>query len=411
MGSNRKMLLIVVLLVAGFFLFRYLLFEKKDVVVLKNGQTFQDNKKVDEGLWLFRRMLEADSFKVTNVASFEEIEEWPDSSWIIHFSENFFADEFLSVEMLELAERGNTLLLPAYNHRIEMDSVQYYGDAIGWFNHVSIWMEGRLFDFPLFEKSNDQFYTQTRRTNPLPEEFWTLDTLLTADFSSKAESYDSLQSGALSCVEDQAVLLMCSTIGKGKICFHYVPYLFTNIASEQEGFLPHYQSVVKSMSKNDILFIDPTMTEDSDKSQSPLQYILQEPSFKWAYYLSWVTALVFLIMGAKRINPPIPIVPKKKNDMIKYVKTISRLFQKNEAHHVMGKKMENNFFKYVNAKYFLHREDPDFWERLATKSRIDKAHIFRIRNTFEHNRNLYDYTTEVLKQQYQLLDQFYKTAQ
>ncbi len=414
MKSTRGILIIVLMIiVGGFFLIRSAFFEKQEFTRISNRYSFQDSKKSAEGIWLFKRMLEADSFNVENVPSFESINYYIDSSVIINFSSSFFASEEETNIIFEHAENGNTILLSSYSYRFTVDSIIESSDRFEGFNHLDLFLEDQVYSFRLFEKSGGRFGSNFYRTMNFNWDSLRVDTILYADLSKTQKTFPASETSEeiIQCVHEHVPLLECHSIGMGRVCFHYVPYLFTNIASEQGGFRAHYQAVLESLGKEDIVFIDPNLDNWYSESDSPLQHILKEPSFKWAYYLSWMTALIFLFIGSKRINLPIPVRKEKTNDLIGYVRTMSLLFQKADANQFIGGKIEENFYKYVREKYFINKEDPDFWERLIVKSQLEPEYIFRIRNNFEHNRTVYDYSEKVLRQQDQLLEKFYKKSQ
>jgi hypothetical protein len=168
-------------------------------------------------------------------------------------------------------------------------------------------------------------------------------------------------------------------IGKGVVYLHSTPLLFTNLhqlknenqemAARLLGQLgggktywadfnrkPHFDDV-----NND--YNDP-----SKPDESALEFILSEPSLRWAYYLALLGLVLYLIFGAKRKQRAIPVLPSMENTSIEYAEVVSQLFFKQQNH-----------LKLIDLKMDLFKQHIRERYRIKTPSTKDEFEPFFIR--------------------------------
>lgn len=184
------------------------------------------------------------------------------------------------------------------------------------------------------------------------------------------------------------------------IDLHFVPDLFSNAAARQEHYLPHLNFVLDRYKTTKVILDNPSMQKDfiSEKSRSPLTYIINTPQLKWAYLITLVTFLIYITNGGKRKQKTIPIKEQPKNTSLDYIKMISRLYEEQEQNEKLVLHMKKNFNHFVRKKYFIPMENIN---ALSKKSGISKDSIQRILSKFESAEKS-DFTDEqlyVLEQQ------------
>ena len=132
--------------------------------------------------------------------------------------------------------------------------------------------------------------------------------------------------------------------GKGHLYYHTDPTFLTNYYLLKSDGNRYTEGVFSYLKNQETLwFVDPKMAK---KSMSPLSFILQNPSLRYAWWLLWVGTLVFVIFGVKRKQRPVPIIEPLKNKSVEFIQSIGNLYlQEGDFHDMMGKK----------AQYFLHR--------------------------------------------------------
>jgi len=180
-------------------------------------------------------------------------------------------------------------------------------------------------------------------------------------------------------------------IGKGVVYLHSTPLLFTNLhqlknenqemAARLLGQLgggktywadfnrkPHFDDV-----NND--YNDP-----SKPDESALEFILSEPSLRWAYYLALLGLVLYLIFGAKRKQRAIPVLPSMENTSIEYAEVVSQLFFKQQNHLKLIDLKMDLFKQHIRERYRIKTpstkdEFEPFFIRLSTISGIPAEDI------------------------------------
>lgn len=107
------------------------------------------------------------------------------------------------------------------------------------------------------------------------------------------------------------------------------------------------------------------------EAETPLRFILNTESLRWAYYLGISALLLFLIFESKRKQRSIPVVRPLANTTLEFVKTIGNMYLHARDHKGIAEKKIAFFLEQVRSKYFLQAESGDaFVETLAKKSGV-----------------------------------------
>lgn len=148
--------------------------------------------------------------------------------------------------------------------------------------------------------------------------------------------------------------------GKGKIYLHSTPLAFTNYSLlEEEGFA--YASAVFAHLPKGHIYWDsrPTFAfDDIDDvyptlSQTPLKYVLSQPSLAWAWYLLLSSGLLFVLFMGKRRQRIVPVLVQPKNTSMEYVALIGQLTFLKGNHRKLGLEMLRLWVGYVHRHYAL----------------------------------------------------------
>ncbi len=105
------------------------------------------------------------------------------------------------------------------------------------------------------------------------------------------------------------------------------------------------------------------------ESQSPLRYILSKESLQWAYYLTVIGLILFVLFEAKRRQRIIPIIPALANTSLEFISTIGNMYLQANDHKAIAQRKISYFLDQVKVKYFLIYDYSDaFVEQLSKKS-------------------------------------------
>ena len=151
---------------------------------------------------------------------------------------------------------------------------------------------------------------------------------------------------------------------------------------------------------------------DSSYAESPLYFILQNRSLRWAWYLTILGVIIYAVFHAKRRQNIIPIIEPKQNNSLKYVETIGQLYFHEEEHHEIANEMRLQFLNYIRQKYYLKTTEIDdvFFNQLALKSAIEEEKIRDIFEAFKDVIKIKSISQSKLHQLNNQLEYFYKTC-
>lgn len=117
------------------------------------------------------------------------------------------------------------------------------------------------------------------------------------------------------------------------------------------------------------------------EARTPLKFILTAEGLRWAYYITVISILLFMIFEAKRKQRVIPVIEPLRNDTLDFVGTISNLYYQNKAHKSIAEKKINFFMDKLRSHYYITKEnDPTYLDKVASKLDIDKVDIVTLFN-------------------------------
>lgn len=130
---------------------------------------------------------------------------------------------------------------------------------------------------------------------------------------------------------------------------------------------------------------------DDSYDTSPFRYIVSQPALRWAYYLSILGILLFMIFEAKRRQRVIPIIETPKDTSLAFIETVGLLYFNNKDHTSIAHKKIAHFWAFVRNKFYLttHIIDDDFKNDLSNKSGVTRQAVDE----------LIDYITTIQRQQ------------
>lgn len=190
---------------------------------------------------------------------------------------------------------------------------------------------------------------------------------------------------------------------------HSIPRLFSNIASKQDFYLPHFQKLIGQYNYDRVIIDHPIYRSGYvDDTSSPLQFILGHRSLRLAYYLMIVAGLLYVIFVGKRRQKVIPAVIPNKNTSLEYASILGRLYQYQEKPKRLVKHLKEIFYHDMKSRYFIDHRDEDYALLLAKKSQVPLENIQRILKGLEQVEDRFSFTNDDLALLYSRIQQFYK---
>lgn len=157
--------------------------------------------------------------------------------------------------------------------------------------------------------------------------------------------------------------------GKGNLILNSTPLAFTNIyllSKENNNFVSQSLSYLPNQNVQWTEFYHLGRMEAS----TPLRFILTNEPLRWAYFITLLSILIFMIFEAKRKQRIIPVIKPLANTTLEFVSTIGNLYYQSRDHKNIAEKKINFLLEQIRTKYLLktNQLDDNFLRSLALKS-------------------------------------------
>lgn len=174
----------------------------------------------------------------------------------------------------------------------------------------------------------------------------------------------------------------------GAFYLHLQPVAFTNYYLLKEN-AQYTQEVLGYIAPNETIYWNVNQYENQNLSESPLRYILSKPALRWAWYLSLISLLFFMIFNAKRRQRIIPIKEPLKNTTVDFTKTIGNLYYQEKDHQNIAEKKIVFLLEKIRNEYYIDtfNLDETFINRLHQKTGNDKTDIENVVRLIKKIRN------------------------
>lgn len=232
-------------------------------------------------------------------------------------------------------------------------------------------------------------------------------------FLNSFTKYDSASTQVLGLNEVGLPDFIVIFYGKGKLFLHCAPGAFSNYFLLQHNNYKYLQDVLALMPSlpKHIYWDDYYYKHNSPPSSgSGLSILFQYPAMKWAFWLSLILLLLYIIFGGKRKQRIVPVLSRMKNTTVAYTETVSRLYLQKKDNKNIADKMITYFFEYIRNQFFLNTNqlNEEFIELLSRKSAVPKevtAALFKTITDIQQQPSVNDQQLLLLNKQ---IENFYK---
>lgn len=198
--------------------------------------------------------------------------------------------------------------------------------------------------------------------------------------------------------------------GKGTLVLNSTPMLFTNMhLLEGENHL-FAATLFSYLPARDAWWSEYYHVGRMEIA-TPLRFVLQTEPLRWAYYLTILALLLFIIFEAKRKQRIIPILRPLANTTLEFIGTIGMLYYQRGDHKNMAEKKTQFFLDHVRTHWGItvSASHPDFPHLLRRKSGMDEATVQNLLNTLQSYSAKVQLSAEELISLCTLIDRFYLT--
>jgi len=211
--------------------------------------------------------------------------------------------------------------------------------------------------------------------------------------------------------------------GDGNFLFHTLPIAFTNIQLLKKDGVDYISKVFSHLNEGDIYWDAHSQTSEMlgrsrnysgqhnrAQRESPLKYILAQGPLAWAWYLTLLMGVLFLIFRAKRTQQIIPVTTPNKNTSLEFISTIGKLYFIQNNHRDLCLEKMKLFQAHVRDRYSLSTKDmdPSFVSNLSKRSEIPKEAIQKIITYHQNLSNSIHVSEKTMVDFHLLLAQYYE---
>ncbi len=191
---------------------------------------------------------------------------------------------------------------------------------------------------------------------------------------------------SLGIINDTLVNFARAKYGKGNFYFHTTSLAFTNFHIVKKEGREYVEKVLLHLEKGPILWDKTTRSFELPGQgnrgfgNSPLKYILSQPSLAWGWYILLGLAVLYLIFRAKRRQRIIPVLEQNENTSLEFINTIGRLHFIQNNHRQLALQKMKLFLGFIREHYKLSTKDlnEQFKKQLSVKSEIPLSVIEKI---------------------------------
>lgn len=438
MKSSNKIAIVIGIIVLISALTLYFLFNSKEEI--NWAERYLPREKMPYDTYVIEQLLRNNSqgkpFEVVEDSTHLHLSKEANNELLVFIGRTFFYDEKDLKAIREFVAGGNTFFLSAEGLDRNLFDTLFYYDHL---NDLSLQKSDSIYDEYIYthdEEYRDEINNYTIHQHPV----YYSDILL-GDFASSGiemnlegtdistslyyiYEFDTIPNSwsyfnpewienySQSAIKPKGSLRAAGTIlpwnnyynyieishGKGKILFHLHPKVFSNYFLKQEGAFDYTSSIFKDLSPSKIIWAEENRKYDylknldkedyrSSPDESFMEFILSEPSLRYAWYTLLFAVFLYLLFGAKRKQRTIPVLEKKNNTSIEYAEVIAELFLEEDDHSKLVRMKKELFRSFLRDRYGVktpnnYKElDEPFLQHLRLKSGIE---IQEIKALFEN---------------------------
>ncbi len=378
---KRSIVILGIIILFFVAIFAYF-FEFREVSDYSIKNQYELYNKDDLGLWMFNKFL-------TEAYDLKKVKEIYHLDSIIRDSTSLFIkmDHPTSQtndedSLLVLAKQGVKVLYITPSLNSTFDSIQspFYDydnerrDTISYFFTNSKLTQSDTLRF--VNRVNTDYYWSHKRINYLQYYFDAQD--------ARSE---------LIKIDSNKVIFGVLMDSTRNIYYHLNPTMFVNNYFTEDDAKEHMEGVLSYFEPKQVYYSNQIrVSSNKSKLENPLAFIFDHRSLKSAYLLALIVLAISAFFKSKRRVKVIPVLKKKENTSLEYIKMLSDLYLHNGQHHKVVRKLENIFYHEMQRLYYIPKNTIDYTEKLAKKSKINIDKLNFIERNFKEAEQKKDFS-------------------
>ena len=140
--------------------------------------------------------------------------------------------------------------------------------------------------------------------------------------------------------------------GKGNFYVHSTPQAYSNyyMLKGNHDYVAHTFSYLENTG---LLFWDNYKKSGRIIIDSPMRFVLTQASLKWAYYLTILGLLLFVLFRGKREQRIIPVIKPLENASVGFAQAVGSLYYQNKDYTDLVQKKLNYFLAELRGRYHI----------------------------------------------------------
>lgn len=146
--------------------------------------------------------------------------------------------------------------------------------------------------------------------------------------------------------------LIKTTFGKGIFIISTTPQAYSNyyMLKGNADYVAHTFSYLQD---RELLYWDNYKKSGRIIIDSPMRFVLNQVSLKWAYYLTMIGILLFVLFKGKREQRIIPVIEPLKNSSVEFAQAVGSLYHQNKDYTDLINKKINYFLAHLRNQYHI----------------------------------------------------------
>jgi len=167
------------------------------------------------------------------------------------------------------------------------------------------------------------------------------------------DSFDTLHAVVLGKNETGNSNFLSFKYGKGTLYLCTNPLLFTNYGLLTSHGDDYAAKALSYLPKTETLFWDEYQNGDIPDDPSPMRVFFSYASLQWAYYISLVSLVIFILYEKKRRQRIIPVIDPLKNSTVDFAKVVGQVYYEQRDNMNIAQKKIVFFLEHLRTKYYL----------------------------------------------------------
>lgn len=197
--------------------------------------------------------------------------------------------------------------------------------------------------------------------------------------------------------------------GKGNLYVCANPHLFTNYSLLKPQGADYAAKALSYLPTTPTLYWDQYQNHDIPEDDSPLRVLFSNDSLRWAYYISLLTTLIFILFEIKRRQRIIPIADPLQNTTLDFVRVVGQVYYESRDNSNIAHKKITYLLEHWRTQYNLKTQvlNREFTELLAQKAGLEPKFALELITYINYIHTLQRVTDAELIELNNLIEKYY----